>query len=202
MINKKKLNQTGFGYVGVLLIVVLLIVLVFGGYYVWNNNHNKQSPVVKTTNTSSTPINSPSGSNVIVYTSWSGIPTTVQSYITAIAGLENGSTNPTQIVSQCVEPYVSTTYAVYIEKDYKFLEFSCIGPGPTLHYIGALINGKWNLVSASEGANLPDCTTLNKYNVPIDILKQSNAFVQTSSNVYQCTTNGTTPQTYNGPSTG
>lgn len=168
----------------------------------WNKNHNKQSPAVETKTPSNAAIKMNSGPNVIVYTSWSGIPNTVQSYITTVVGLKNGSTNPAQIVSQCVEPYVSSSSAVYIEKDYKYLEFSCMGSGPTLHYIGALVNGEWNLVSANEGANLPDCSLLSKYNVPIDILKQSNAFVQISSSVYQCTTDGNTPQTYNGPSEG
>lgn len=41
---KKKLNQSGFGAVEIILILVIIIGLGAGGYYVWHRNHKSYSP--------------------------------------------------------------------------------------------------------------------------------------------------------------
>ena len=222
---KSPSNESGFSLIAIIVVAMVLAILGVSGYYVWHRGHNGGSrPPVASSYISGSQSSGPNDSgshsssstgNVLVFTSFSAMPSAAQQAVVKLANLElkttsvtNNSCEPSDIFpGNSITTFVNTNHPLYWEATGNFVAFTNGCGDMVVQTIGAKVGGTWQLVYGFPGEGLIPCDPLNKFNVPVDLLAKFDS-LDYANGSYTCsvldkaTNSYDKQQTYSGPQTG
>jgi hypothetical protein len=160
----KKIDQAGFGVIGMIAIALAVIVLGFAGWYVWDVNQDDKSPAPTETVTT-TP--SPTVSDAIKTIRFSEVPEELQQ---AILKKTEASSPECMKDGKIVgaQGEVTDQEVIYSEVGFAQTGIGCDGGAAFLFVKGAK---EWTTIAATQGEY--PCGPLKQYKVSVAFLSEA-----------------------------